>query len=263
MKEKNAERFTGFADIYEKARPTVPEYPVKIICKYLGKKPDTVVDIGCGTGLSTVVWSSAADNVIGIEPSEDMISAARKKSSDNIKFVQAYGDSTTLESNSADVAVCSQSFHWMEPAATLKEINRILRTNGVFATIDCDWPPVTLWQAEKAYTVLGGKISEIEKNNPEINSTFIRYGKDGHLKNIQNSGYFRYARELLFSNTESCTAERLINIVLSQGGLQTILKKSPELIANDVKIFADTVRSLFGEEKFDVDFCYRMRIGIK
>jgi len=263
MKEKNAERFTGFADIYEKARPIVPEYPVRIICKYLGKKPNTVVDLGCGTGLSTVVWRSAADNVIGIEPSEDMISVARKKSSDNIKFVQAFGDNTMLADNSADVVVCSQSFHWMEPIATLKEVNRILRTNGVFATIDCDWPPVTLWQAEKAYMTLYNKISEIEKNTPEINNTFVRYSKDCHLKNIQNSGYFRYARELLFSNTEDCTAERFINIILSQGSLQTILKRSPELIEDDVEKFSSTIKSLFDKQTFDIDFCYRMRIGIK
>lgn len=262
-KEKNAERFTGFADIYEKARPTVPEYPIRIICSYLGKTPSAVVDLGCGTRLSTIVWKSAAHSVIGIEPSEDMIAVAREKSSDNVKFVQAFSDNTTLTDNFADVVVCSQSFHWMEPTATLKEVDRILKTDGVFATIDCDWPPVTHWQAERAYMTLSGKISEIEKNTPDINSTFIRYSKDNHLKNIRSSGYFRYARELLFSNTEKGTAERLINIILSQGSLQTILKRSPELIENDVEIFADTIKSLFHDQEFDIDFCYRMRIGIK
>lgn len=262
-KEKNAERFTGFADIYEKARPTVPMYPVKIICSYLGKAPNVVVDLGCGTGLSTIVWKSAAHSVIGIEPSEDMITVAREKSSEQVKFVRAFSDSTTLSDDFADVVVCSQSFHWMEPAATLKEVNRILKNGGVFATIDCDWPPVTLWQAEKAYMTLYNKVLEVEKNTAEISDTFVRYSKDDHLKNIRGCGYFGYAREILFSNTEKCTAERLINIILSQGSLQTILKRSPELIKNDVKIFTNTIKSLFDEREFDIDFCYRMRIGVK
>jgi hypothetical protein len=34
---KNADRFTGFADVYENARPEMPKYLTKIICKYLGK----------------------------------------------------------------------------------------------------------------------------------------------------------------------------------------------------------------------------------
>lgn len=262
-RDKNAERFNGFADIYDKARPVVPKYPVKLICKYLGKAPDTVVDLGCGTGLSTVAWKSAAHSVIGIEPSGDMLSAARMKSSDNVKFVQAFSDDTSLPDDFADVVVCSQSFHWMEPTATLSEVNRILKTGGVFATIDCDWPPVTLWRAERAYMTLYGRVADIEKNEPDINSTFVRYSKDGHLKNIRSSGYFRYSRELLFSNTEKCTVERFINLILSQGSLQTILKRAPELISSDVEAFEDTVRSIFGEEVFDIDFCYRMRIGIK
>lgn len=262
-KEKNAERFMGFADIYEKARPTVPEYPIKVICSYLGKTPDTVVDLGCGTGLSTVVWGSAAHNVVGIEPSGDMIAVARKKSSENVKFIQAFSDCTTLSDDFADVVVCSQSFHWMEPTATLKEVNRILKVGGVFATIDCDWPPVTLWQAERAYMTLYGKALETEKNTAGINDTFVRYSKEKHLENIRRSGYFRYAREILFSNTEKCTAERFINIILSQGSLQTILKRSPELIEDSVEEFVNEIRSIFGDREFDIGFCYRMRVGIK
>lgn len=263
MKEKNAERFSGFADIYENARPTVPDYPIKIICRYLGGTPDTVVDLGCGTGLSTAVWKDTAKRVIGIEPSGDMIEIAKRKSCDNISFIQAYADDAGLEDNSVDVAVCSQSFHWMEPNATLKEVNRILKDGGIFATIDCDWPPVTLWQAEKAYMELYSKVKYFEKNNPDINNTFVRYNKDQHLNNIRSSGYFRYTRELLFSNTESCTADRFVNIILSQGSLQTVLKKAPQLIENDISIFRKTVESLFPAKEFDIDFCYRMRIGVK
>lgn len=262
-KEKNAERFTGFADIYEKARPTVPQYPIAKICSYLAKKPDRVVDLGCGTGLSTIAWKNTASNITGIEPSGDMISVAIEKQADNIKFIQAFADNTTLPDNYADVVVCSQSFHWMEPKSTLKEINRILKVNGVFAAIDCDWPPVTLWQAEKAYMTLYSKVKDIEHNSRDINDTFVRYSKDKHLKNIQDSGYFRYTRELLFSNTEGCNAERFINIILSQGSLQTILKHSPELIESDVKRFEKTIYELFGNQEFDIDFCYRMRLGIK
>lgn len=262
-KVKNAERFTGFADIYENARPTVPQYPIEKICAYLGKTPDTVVDLGCGTGLSTVAWNQVASDITGIEPSSDMISIARQKQSDNIKFIQAFADNTSLPDDYADVIVCSQSFHWMEPKSTLKEVNRILKANGVFAAIDCDWPPVTLWQAEKAYMKLYGKVKDIERNSPEINDTFIRYSKDKHLSNIQNSGYFRYTRELLFSNTEKCTADRFISIILSQGSLQTILKRLPELIADDVQDFKNTVYEMYGNKKFDIDFCYRMRLGIK
>jgi len=262
-KVKNAERFKGFANIYDSARPSVPNYPIEKIISYLKKKPACVVDIGCGTGLSTQAWKNNADLVIGIEPSPDMISVARKKPLANVKFIQAFSDQTTLESHMADVVICSQSFHWMEPKATLKEINRILKSGGIFATIDYDWPPISSWEAEKAYSDLINKERLIENSTDGISDSFSRYDKSKHLENIQRSGYFRYSREILFSNKEKCNADRFINLMLSHGGLQTILKKAPNLIEDELEEFRKTIKGIFANEEFEIDFCYRMRIGIK
>lgn len=260
---KNAERFCGFADVYDQVRPHLPHKAIEIICRYLGREPALTVDLGCGTGLSAQAWRGNCGRVIGIEPSRDMLSIAQKKADDQISFIQAYAHQTGLPSACADVVICSQSFHWMEPQETLREVNRILRPGGVFATVDCDWPPVTLWQAEQAYMALYNQVKTIERTSPEIKNTFVRYSKDGHLKNIRDSGYFRYTRELLFANTEKCTAGRFADIMLSQGSLQAILKRSPEMIVKEVEEFQNTVSELFGSKEFEVDFCYRMRVGIK
>lgn len=260
---KNAERFTGFAGIYESARPKIPEYPVKALCRYLGKQPETVVDLGCGTGLSTEIWKNHCKRAVGIEPSGDMLKVADKKANDVIQFRQGTGEKTGLPDSCADIVVCSQSFHWMEPKAALCEANRILKAGGVFAVIDCDWPAVTKWQAEKAYMELYGKIKQIEGSVEEISESFVRYPKSEHLKNIAGCGYFVYTRELLFANAESCTKSRFKNIIMSQGSLQTILKKRPELILEDIEKFNTAADELFEDDEFEIEFCYRMRIGIK
>ena len=262
-REKNAQRFTGFAGIYENARPAVPQYPIDRICAYLGKAPEKVADIGCGTGLSTMVWERVCPDVVGIEPSEDMISVARQKENDKVHFIKAFSDETGLDDESVDVVVCSQSFHWMEPTATLREANRILRKGGMFATIDCDWPPVADWRAEKAYSDFYGEVKRIEAETPGINDTFVKYDKNMHFKNIAQSGYFRYARELLFCSGENCDADRFINIVVSQGSLQAILKRAPELIEKQLDEFKNIIYDIYGDRRFDIEFCYRMRIGIK
>ena len=75
---KNAERFHGFADLYESARPKMPLFPVEVLCRYLGREPETVVDLRCGTGLSAAIWKGRCRRVIGIEPSGDMLAVARK-----------------------------------------------------------------------------------------------------------------------------------------------------------------------------------------
>lgn len=262
-KQNNADRFSGFADVYENARPKVPKYPVDVICRYLGRNPQLVVDMGCGTGLSSEIWQEVSGRIIGVEPNDEMRGIAEKKTTSKMSFIKAFSDSTGLDDCCADAVVCSQSFHWMEPMSTLKEVNRILKERGVFATIDCDWPPAAKWEAENAYMRLYGKVLEIESQVPDIKDSFIRYPKDKHLENIKQSGYFTYAREILFSNTEECTKERFCNIILSQGSTQAILKKYPELIEKELDIFYEAIDSCFDKEPFDIEFCYRMRIGVK
>lgn len=263
MEQYNADRFTGFASVYDKARPKMPLYPVEVITKYLGREPERVVDLGCGTGLSTLVWKGHCREAVGIEPSGDMLAEAMKKRSEGITFAKAYSHETGLPDLCADVVICSQSFHWMEPESTLAEVNRILRTGGVFATVDCDWPPVCNWEVEDAYGRLFSAVREIEKANPEIGGKFRKWDKEGHLGNIWSSGFFRFAREIVFSNRERCTAERFINLAMSQGGLQSILKYKPGLIAGRLDEFKSAVRKALGDGVFDIDFGYRMRTAVK
>lgn len=261
--EINADRFTGFADIYENSRPTVPAHAIEIITDYFGKTPETVVDLGCGTGLSTRAWENKCGKVIGIEPSEDMLNIAKAKSDAKLLFIKSYSDNTGLPDNSADIVFCSQAFHWMNPHDTLSEVNRILRKGGIFAAVDCDWPPVCNANAEIAYMNLFNKVRIIEEENKEICKTFHRWDKNNHLKNIIESGFFKYCREIVFDNSEECSIERFLALAQSQGGLQTILKHSPQLIENDYLNFQKAVYKSFDMGVNKVNFCYRMRLGIK
>lgn len=261
----NANRFLGFADVYDNARPKCPEKVKEILLKYLGKSPSVVVDLGCGTGLSTTIWSEVSNKVIGIEPSKDMIKLAREKASnlENVIFVSGFSDNTGLENSSVDIITCSQSFHWMNPETTLKEASRILKKGGVFAVYDCDWPPVCNWEAEFEYKKLFEKVTEIESKYPNIRDSFVKFDKENHLSNIKNSLNFRYVREIVFSNTETCNAQRFIQIALSQGGLQSIIKSNIDEINPFILAFKEKIIDIFGTVEFKIDFCYRMRIGVK
>lgn len=261
--EINADRFIGFADIYENSRPTVPVHAIEIITGYLGRTPDIVVDMGCGTGLSTRAWENRCGRVIGIEPSGDMLDIAKAKSGGSASFVKTYSDNTGLPDGSADVVFCSPSFHWMNPHNTLREVDRILKKDGIFAAVDCDWPPVCSVNAEIAYMNLFNKVRIIEEENKDIRETFHRWDKNGHLKNMIESGIFKYCREIVFDNSEDCDTERFLALAQSQGGLQAILKRAPELIENDYLNFRQAVYKCSDAGINKVSFCYRMRIGVK
>lgn len=267
IRTNNVQRFAGFGALYDESRPTAPQELIQILTAYLGKKPQSVVDVGCGTGLSSFLWLNNADQIIGVEPSDDMRAVAlakweRMNQPASIQFVSALSHELGLPSDSADIVTCSQSFHWMEPQSTLREFARVLRPGGVFAAYDCDWPPVISWEIEQQYmklTSLGDQRAvELAPKQEQAH----KWNKDEHLKQIQSSGLFRYAREIVFHNWETCDGARYANLALSQGSLQTAIKLGATELESEAAAFSEFVEKAFAGEERTILFGYRMRIGI-
>lgn len=264
----NIERFSGFEDVYDQYRPTAPSLVVDILSNYLQKKPGLVVDVGCGTGLSSFIWRDRADRIIGVEPNQDMLNKARYKLSlttqaDHLSFEQGYSNQLSLDSNSTDIVTCSQSFHWMEPKSTLKEIARVLVPGGIFAAYDCDWPPTVNWQLEREYINLLAISERIiaEQANPE--QVARKRDKDNHLQQIEQSGHFRFTKEIVFHHIEPCSAERYVGILLSQGGIQAALKLNSDYLKSEIQIFQAMADDYFRGGITNVMFSYRLRVGIR
>lgn len=239
--EIDLERFSGFSDLYDRVRPRPPAKLCSLILSSLHmEKLDCVVDLGCGTGLSTQIWCDHADRVIGIEPNSDMIKTARATVS-GAEFFQADSYRTGLEKSSADLVTCSQSFHWMEPQVTLKEVQRILRPGGVFAVYDCDWPPAVGMRSEQAWSHLMEQAQVLTTRYAANLPTHRQWPKSRHLENMRSSAYFAYCREIVFENSETCDGQRFIDIALSQGHIQTLLKHEIPEIKDLIAEFAAIV----------------------
>src|SRR5689334_12572659 len=95
---RNIDRFTGFADLYDRHRATPPAALASLITQLSGiDRPRLVVDLGSGTGLSTRYWADKAERVVGIEPTPDMrrqAKAATKAS--NIAYREGFSHHTGL-----------------------------------------------------------------------------------------------------------------------------------------------------------------------
>ena len=256
--QKFYERFLGYADTYDEGRPKVPSKAIEILKTYLNEEINTIVDIGCGTGLSTEVCTLFANNVIGIEPSIDMLNKAKTKENDKLKFIQGYGDKTGLEDECADIVICSQAFHWMEPETTLKEIHRILKKGGVLAVIDADYPPVINKDLEILNNYLRKKTAIIEKWENKWATD-----KSEHLTNIRNSGLFEYSREICFEHVEKYDQERFKKFLLSQSSMQRAIKNNYDKIADELNTLDDKLYDVFKGQTLNAMYSYRMRIGIK
>jgi len=225
------------------------------------ERPGLVVDLGSGTGLSTRAWADRADQVVGVEPSEQMrLRAEDATEATNVRYVQAFADQTGLPGASADIVTCSQSFHWMEPGPTLAEVARILRTGGIFAAYDYDWPPVVHWEVEAAFEELLVRVGDSRKDRLGYVSLAE---KEGHLERMRASGLFRFTREALVHSRETGNAERIVGLAFSLGPLNVLLEGGMTEDELGLAQLREVAAKTLGESETNWFLCYRIRLGVK
>src|SRR5271169_4166340 len=96
----NTDRFSGFAELYDKQRPRPPEIIVDLLTQMAAKERPVVVDLGSGTGLSTLLWTRVAAEVVGVEPNADMRVQAQRRAAESgastVRFVEGVSTATGL-----------------------------------------------------------------------------------------------------------------------------------------------------------------------
>jgi SAM-dependent methyltransferase len=133
MNKDSSTRFSGLADIYAKHRPTYPAEAIDFICRECSlPEAGIIADVGCGTGISSRLFSCRGYQVLGIEPNDDMLSKAE---SDNtlanpVRYLKGTAESTGQADGSVDLVLCAQAFHWFDKDKALAEFKRILRPRG-------------------------------------------------------------------------------------------------------------------------------------
>jgi ubiquinone/menaquinone biosynthesis C-methylase UbiE len=265
---KTSEIWTDEAIRYDRTRPTPPLVLLDILTQLIHTPhPTLVVDLGSGTGLSTMIWGERTQRVIGIEPNADMRTQAIHKSENHpqmahIEYREGVANQTSLPDSSADIVTCAQSFHWMEPTSTLAEIARILRPGGVFAAYDYTWPPTLNWELEQVYQKVDERFDELEQER-QLGQNLQRWSKKAHLERMRDSGHFRFTRELFLHHIEQGDATRFIDMVMTnaynhQFKQGTITEQE---IGFDRLKHAATQH--IGTEPIPWYFSYQVRIGIK
>jgi SAM-dependent methyltransferase len=251
---------TGFARGYDSYRPSPPLGLLDILClEAQVERPRLVVDLGSGTGLSTRAWAERADEVVGVEASPEMRSQAEEATSaGNVRFVQGYAQETGLPGGAADIVTCSQSFHWMEPVATLAEAARLLRPGGVFAAYDYDWPPIVHPDVEAAFEELVRRVGmrRALRGQP-------RHTKDMHLDRIRESGHFRFVREVVLHSRERGSAERVVGMALSLGPLSVMLNEGVGEEELGLAQLREAATAALGEREVEMFLSYRVRLGVR
>ena len=251
----------GFSAHYDRFRPHPPQALLDMLCRYARTdRPQLVVDLGCGTGLSTRAWSARAEHAIGIEPNPAMLAAAA--SAPGVEYRQAFAAQTGLDDGCADIVTCSQSLHWMDPEPTFAEAARILRPDGIFAAYDYDRSPTVDPEVDEAFRAYQARRGEVRRARG-IKQGADRWPKHGHLDRMRACGRFRYCREVVVHSIEENDAAWIGGFARSLG--LPVADVSDEQLERELGVdeLEAVAHRVLGDRTVPFVLGYRVRIGVR
>jgi SAM-dependent methyltransferase len=112
---------------YARSRPRIHATAIERFRSFAGiKAPVSVaLDVGCGTGQSTVALAEIAERIIGIDPSVDMLKHAVQHP--RVEYQQSAAERIPFDDSQFDLITAAQAYHWFEHDAFLAESYRLLR----------------------------------------------------------------------------------------------------------------------------------------
>jgi len=112
---------------YARGRPDYSGVISPIIRRMLGldEPVPLAVDIGSGTGISTMALAPLAVQVIGVEPSLSMLE--RAAAAPNVTYRRGSAEALPLENESCDLVSVGSALHWFDRQRFLGEASRVAK----------------------------------------------------------------------------------------------------------------------------------------
>jgi SAM-dependent methyltransferase len=131
------ERFTATVDDYRRHRPDYPEALFEWLMEDASlERGDVVVDVGCGTGISSRQLAARGLRVIAVDPNPAMLAAAEAEggvSRGEVVWVKGDGETLPIDDlvdGPVAAIVGGQSFHWLDLDRALPRFRELLRPKG-------------------------------------------------------------------------------------------------------------------------------------
>lgn len=220
---------------------------IQAICCENGRI-DRALDVGCGTGQSTLALLEIADEIVGMDSSAEMLSHAAQHS--QIRYVEARAEQMPFDDGIFGLMTVALAFHWFDQQQFMVEARRVLRPGGWLVIYN------------DAFTGRMSGNGNFEKWNRE--HYLVRYPTpprnnqpladfDASANGLQSSGYDQFIHEVEF------TPEQLVSYLLTQTNVISAVEMGREDLQSVARWLLSSVQPLFGGTAENFQFTCQIR----
>lgn len=129
-------KFGPLVKAYTAGRTDFPSEVFELLWQEIKTAYPTIVDMGCGTGIASRQLSSHGAQVIGVDIDPDMLSFTGSRDSESVVYMKASVKNLPFVNEQFDAVTAFSAFHWFCDQASIKEIRRVLKKNGVLFVVN-------------------------------------------------------------------------------------------------------------------------------
>jgi SAM-dependent methyltransferase len=209
-----AESFGANAERYNRARPS---YPAALVDRIIATSPGRdVLDVGCGTGISSRLFQAAGCEVLGVDPDPRMAELARQG---GLAVEVAKFEDWESAGRAFDAVIAGQAWHWVDPVAGAAKAARALRPGGRLAVFwNTAQPPPDLNEAfAEAFRLArpGSPVPGRGLPGPEVYAPLCAKAADG----MRQAGAFGDPEQWRFDWDRPYTRDEWLDTVPTFGGI--------------------------------------------
>jgi ubiquinone/menaquinone biosynthesis C-methylase UbiE len=132
--KKSTGNFGKLVKDYKFIRPGYPTKVIKDIYSFVKTPNPVILDLGCGTGISTRQMAKKGSKVFGCDIDEKML-ANTPKNKNNITYIKGAAEKLPFPNQTFDFITMFASFHWFVNKQAINEMKRVLKPKGIICII--------------------------------------------------------------------------------------------------------------------------------
>ena len=233
------------AERYAKGRPRFHSVVIERVKKFftLENPLKLALDVGCGTGLSSVALKRISEKVVGIDVSVEMLNRTQKTG--GIEYLQASAENLPFGAGEFDLITISQAIHWIDKEKFFAEADRVLKPDALIAAYD------NYFQGQM---LDNPAFNDWYKNDFLENYPIPPRGKRKFAEASENTDEFVLKHQEFNENTLELSAEELIDYLLTISNVIARVENGDQTIEKVKKWLTESITPYFNRTKKSFTF---------